>query len=71
MRHDIAGECAHHGLRVFNLAIEHGIDQLLHVHEVDVQELVFVGRGAFKRKLRRKVQMDELRPRTRRNLQSS
>ena len=45
--HDLAGQSAHHGLGDFDLSVEHGVHQLAHRHEVDVEELVVIGARAL------------------------
>jgi len=49
MRHDIAGKRADHRFSILDFAIEHGIHELLHIDQLDVQEFVLVGLGPLKR----------------------
>ena len=51
MRDAIAGQGAHDGLGVFDLAVEHGVDQLVQRHQVHVDKLVIVGVGRIKLEL--------------------
>ncbi len=45
MRDAITGQGAHDGLGVFDLAVEHGVDQLVQRHQVNVDKLVIIGVG--------------------------
>ena len=60
MRDAIAGQGAHDGLGIFDLAVEHGVDQLVQRHEVHVDELVIIGVGRIELELGSQVDMDNL-----------
>ena len=60
MRDAIAGQGAHDGLGVFDLAVEYGVDQLVQRHQVNVDKLVIVGVGRIKLQLGSQVDMNDL-----------
>ena len=60
VRDAIAGQGAHDGLGIFDLAVEHGVDQLVQRHEVHVDELVIIGVGCIELELGGQVDMNDL-----------
>ena len=51
VRDAVAGKRAYDGLGVFDLAVEHGVDQLVQRHEVHVDKLVIIGVGCIELEL--------------------
>ena len=60
VRDAVAGKCAHDGLGILDLAVEHGIDQLVQRHQVNVDKLVIVGVGRIELELGGQVDVNNL-----------
>ena len=56
----VAGQGAYDGLGVFDLAVEHGVNQLVQRHQVHVDKLVIIGVGRIKLELGSQVDVDDL-----------